>query len=145
MFERLRTDYLDFGVVIGRIELRRKAPFESREQTLLDVLELDGRLVRREDQLFAGELQVVEDVEERILRTGFSRQFLNVVDNQDVDHLVEMDEIGNFAVLVGGLELRLKLVHRDVEHLQLGMALPHFVAYGLDDVGFAQSGIAVYI
>lgn len=56
-----------------------------------------------------------------------------------------MDEIRNFAVLVGGLELRLELVHRDVKHLQFGVALPHFVADRLHDVGLAQSGVAVYI
>ena len=82
---------------------------------------------------------MVEDVEERVLRTRLARQLLNVVDDQHVDHLVEVDEVGNLAVLVGRLELRLKLVHRDVQHLQFGMALPHLVADGLHDVGFAQS------
>ena len=75
----------------------------------------------------------------------FPVRLLDVVDNQYVDHLVEMDEIRNFAVLVGGLELRLELVHRNVKHLQFGMALPHFVADRLHDVGLAQSGVAVYI
>ena len=79
----------------------------------------------------------LEDVEEDVLRTRLSGQLLDVVDDQHVDHLVEVDEIGDFAVLVGRLELRLKLVHRDVQHLQLRMALPHLVADGLHDVGFA--------
>ena len=62
-------------------------------------------------QLFARQLQMVEDVEERILRARLPGQFLDVVDDQYVDHLVEMDEIGDFAVLVRGLELRLEFVH----------------------------------
>jgi len=32
---------------------------------------------------------VVEDIEEGVLRTRLSGQFLDVVDNQHVDHLVE--------------------------------------------------------
>ena len=38
-------------------------------------------------------MQVVEDVKEHILRFFFSRQELNVVDDQYVDHLVEMHKI----------------------------------------------------
>lgn len=57
----------------------------------------------------------------------FPGQLLDVVDDQHVDHLVEVDEVGNLAVLVGRLELRLELVHRDVQHLQLRVALAHLV------------------
>ena len=127
------------------VELGRQSPFETGQQSLLDVLQLDGRLVRREDQLLARQLQVVEDVEERVLRTGLSRQLLDVVDDQHVDHLVEVDEVGNLAVLVGRLELRLELVHRDVQHLQLRVALAHLVADRLHDVGLSQPRIPIYI
>ena len=88
---------------------------------------------------------MVEDVEERILRTGLSRQLLDVVDDEHVDHLVEMDEVGDLAVLVGRLELGLELVHRDVQHLQFRMTLTHLVADRLHDVGLAQSRITIYI
>ena len=138
-FLGLYADDFELRFVVRRIELGRESPFETRQQPLFDVLQLHGRLVRSEDQLLARQLEVVEDVEERVLRTRLARQLLNVVDDQHVDHLVEVDEIGDFAVLVGRLELRLKLVHRDVQHLQFGMALPHLVADGLHDVGFAQS------
>ena len=144
-FLSLDSDDLDFGVVVGRVELGRKSPLEAGQQSLFDVLQLHGRFIRGKDQLFACQLQVVEYVEEGVLGAGFSRELLDVVDNQYVDHLVEMDEIRNFAVLVGGLELRLELVHRDVKHLQFGVALPHFVADRLHDVGLAQSGVTVYI
>lgn len=144
-FAGLGADDLDLRLVVRRVELRRESPLEAGEQALLDVLQLYGRLVRGEDQLLARQLEVVEDVEEGILRAGLSRQLLDVVDNQHVDHLVEVDEVGNLAVLVCRLELCLELVHRDVEHLQLGVALAHLVADRLHDVGLAESRVPVYI
>ena len=142
---RLYADDLELRVVVGRVELCRQSPLEARQQALFDVFQLHGRLVRGENQLFARQLQMVEDVEERILRARLPGQFLDVVDDQYVDHLVEMDEIGDFAVLVCGLELRLEFVHRDIQHLQLGMALAYLVADGLYDVRLAQSRIPIYI
>ena len=88
---------------------------------------------------------MVEDVEERVLRSGLARQLLDVVDDEHVDHLVEMDEVGNLAVLVGRLELGLELVHRDVEHLQLGMAQADLMAYRLGDMGLSETGVTIYI
>ncbi len=85
---------------------------------------------------------MVEDIEKRILRSRLTCQLLNVVDEQHVDHLIKMDEIGDFALFISGLELRLEFVHRDIEHAQFGMTLPNFVSDGLHDVGFAQSRIA---
>ena len=142
---RLGTDDLQFGFVVGYVQLGRESPFEAGQQALFDVFQFHGRFVRRQDQLLAGQLQVVEYVEEGVLRSRLARQFLDVVDDQYVDHLVEMDEVGDFAVLVGRLELRLELVHRHVEHLQFGVPLPYFVADGLGHVGFAQTRITIYI
>ena len=142
---RLGADDLHLRVVVGLVELGGKPPLETRQQTVLDVLQFDGRLIRREDQLLARQVQVVEDVEEDVLRTRLSGQLLDVVDDEHVDHLIEVDEIGNFAAFVRRLELGLEFVHRHVEHLQLGMTLQHFVADRLCDVGLSQSRIAVYI
>ena len=147
-FVHFRLDDLDLGLVVRRLDLGREAPFETGQQALLDVLQLDGRLVRGQDQLLARKVQMVEDVEEDVLRAGFSGQLLNIVDNQHVDHLIEVDEVVQLPLLVaqvGALELGLELVHRDVEHLQLRMAFADLVADGLHDVRFAQTRITVYI
>ena len=72
-FLSLDSDDLDFGVVVGRVELGRKSPLEAGQQSLFDVLQLHGRFIRGKDQLFACQLQVVEYVEEGVLGAGFSR------------------------------------------------------------------------
>ena len=82
---------------------------------------------------------MIEYVEKGVLRLVLTGQLLYIVDNQHVEHLIEMDEIVQLALNRRILKLRLKLVHRDVQHLKFGMALPHLVADGLHDVGFAQS------
>ena len=78
-FLSLDSDDLDFGVVVGRVELGRKSPLEAGQQSLFDVLQLHGRFIRGKDQLFACQLQVVEYVEEGVLGAGFSRELLDVV------------------------------------------------------------------
>ena len=88
---------------------------------------------------------MIEDVEEGVLRTRLAGKLLYIVDYQHVYHLIEVYEIGYLAVFVCRLELCLKLVHRYVEHLQLGVALSDLVAYGLHDMGLAQSRISIYI
>ena len=141
----LCTDNLHLRVVVGHVDYGRQSPLEAGKQSLLDVLKFHGGLVRGQHQLFSRHLQMAEDVEECVLRSGLARQLLYVVDKQHVDHLIEVDEVGDRAVLHCGLILRLKLVHRDVEHLQIGMTLTDFVTYGLYDVGFAQTRIAIYV
>ena len=74
-----------------------------------------------------------------------SGEFLNIVDDQDVDHLVEVDEIGDFTILVGGLELCLEFVHRDVEDLQFGVPFADLMADGLYDMRFSEPRVPVYI
>ena len=88
---------------------------------------------------------MVEDVEEGILCARLSGQLLDIVDDQYIDHLVEVDEIGDLTTLVGSLELGLEFVHRNVEHIELRMALTNLVADGLYDVRLTQSRITIYI
>ena len=90
-------------------------------------------------------MQVVEYVEEDGLGTGFSGEFLYVVDNECVDHLVEVDEVGHRSIPDGILVLRHELVHGDVQDLLFGVALADLMAYGLDDMGFAETRVSVYV
>ena len=135
----LSADNLDLSLVVGNIQLRRETPLKTSEKSLLDVLKLNGWLIRCEDELLARQLKVVEDVEEYILCTCLTRKLLDVVDNQYIDHLIEVDEVGNLTILVGCLELSLELVHRDIQHLQLGVALTHLVTDSLGDVCLTQT------
>lgn len=52
-----------------------------------------GSTVGSQDELFAVLVQVVEDVEERVLCLGNPCKFLNIINNQHVNGLVEIDEV----------------------------------------------------
>ena len=88
---------------------------------------------------------MVENIEKSVLRLILPGQFLNIVDNQDVEHLIEMNEVVQFPLQRGVLELRLEFVHRHVQHLHLRLALLDFHADRLRDMRFSQPRISVNI
>ena len=88
---------------------------------------------------------MVEDIEKGILRTNLTRELLNIVDDKHIDSLVEVDKIGNLAILVRRLELSLEFIHRDVKNLQLWMTLTHLVTNSLHDMCFTQTRITINI
>jgi hypothetical protein len=60
-------------------------------------------------------MKVIKDMKENILRLFFSGKVMNIVDNQDIDHLVEMNEIILVIVLYRVDELIDKLVCRHIQ------------------------------
>ena len=88
---------------------------------------------------------MIEYVEKGILRFVLAGQLLYIVDNQHVEHLIEMDEIVQLALDRRMLKLRLKLVHRHVQHLQLRLTLLDLHTDSLCDMRFPETRIAVYI
>ena len=123
---------LDLRLEIRQQQLRRKPPLEASDQPLLDVFQFDGRLVGGHYELLVRQVQMIEYVEKG-------------VDNQHVEHLIEMDEIVQLALDRRILKLRLKLVHRHVQHLQLRLTLLDLHADSLRDMRFPEARIAVYI
>ena len=82
---------------------------------------------------------MVENVEERILRTGHVLQILDIVDNQGVDALVEMEEAVDVLRCRGSV-LALEKTRGHVQHAGLRVAFLYAYAYSLDKVGFAHTG-----
>ena len=136
---------LDFGakdiaaqIHVGAFHLCHHAPFEACEHALLDALEEHGRAVAGDDDLPAVLLQMVEDVEKCELRLG-RRDFLNVVDNQDIDGLIEVDEIV-LRVLAHRLRvLRLEHVRRNKQHAHLRVQLLGAHADGIGEVRLSHA------
>src|SRR5690606_3591618 len=81
------------GVVIGMVQFRRKPPFETGKQTLLNINHIHRSLVTGQDYLFAVLVQVVENMEENILCAGLSGKQLDVINDQYVYYLIEVDKI----------------------------------------------------
>ena len=100
--------------IVRTSNLCRQTPFETGQQTLLDVLELHRRTITSQDQLLTALLQVVEDMEERVLRTFQSCEILDIIDDEHIHRLIEIEEIRYPVLLPCVLELQLKGVRRYV-------------------------------
>src|SRR3712207_5266019 len=74
-------------------EFGHHSPFKTGKQSFLHSLQQHRCTVGSQNQLFAVLVQMIEDVEERILSFSNARKFLNVINDQNVDCLVEIDEI----------------------------------------------------
>ena len=108
-------DILTQGIVRRR-DFRRQAPFETREQTILDIFELYRRLIAGQDELFATLLQVIEDMEEGILCSFESREILDIIDDKYIDRLVEIEEIRYSVFLACVLELQFERIRANIKY-----------------------------
>ena len=89
---------------------------EARDQTLLELRNVLGRLVRRDHDLLVGVAQGIERVEELLLRALLAGEELDVVDEEEVHVPVFVAEGESLRVLDG------------VDHL-VGEALCGYVAH----------------
>src|SRR5665647_947585 len=84
--------------VIGFFHFSRQAPFETGQQAVVDADDVLWGTVASDDQLFAVLVKVVEDVEKYVLSTGLAAQFVNIVDQQNIDALIKVYEIVDSVV-----------------------------------------------
>ena len=106
-------------------------------------MQVGRELVACDDDLLVVLLQVVEDVEKHILCAGFPRKELNVVDDEHINHLVEVDEIRAVVVLVGRHILGRKLFGLHVKHGLLRVQTFGFQSDGVAEVGLSQTSAAI--
>ena len=64
--------------IIRFLDLRRETPFETGQQTLLNILQFYRRTIGRQNQLFTALLQIIEDMKERILRSTGGRSQVKI-------------------------------------------------------------------
>ena len=59
-------------------------------------------------------MKMVEDMEERVLSTSSSRQFLHIIKNEDINCLIEINEVVLFVLQAGIAELHLEDAGADI-------------------------------
>ena len=137
-----RLEHLQAGCVIGMKQLHGQTPLEAGQQAVLEVLELHWSPVRREYQLLAVLVQVVEDIEEGVLGSG-ALEVLDIVHDEDVYLLVESQEIGELVADVHGIHvLGLELVSVYVKHYEVRELVMYGDADRLCKMGLAEAGAA---
>ena len=130
------------GFEVGWCEIGGEAPFEAGDEAFFHAFEVFGRSVGGQDDLFAVLVQLVEDVEKDLLGFLFVGQKLDIVDDEDVDHLVEVYKIIDGVVLDGMDNLVRELFGGNEEDGLVGKLLDHFVADGLCEVCFPQADVS---
>ena len=134
------AQHLKAGLVRRLLEFHAETPFEPRKEPVLEVLQVNRSTVRSEDELLSVLVQMVEHVEEGVLRSD-SEKILDIVHDKDVYLHVEGQEVGKFVPDVHRVHvLGLELVAGDVEHNQVGMLLRYGKTYRLCEVGLSESG-----
>lgn len=88
-------------------------------------------------------MQIVEYLEEGILRAGFVGELLHVVYYQHVHGLIVMQEVG-YGILDDRVHIvGLEMVGRNVEHNLVGEPFLDVDTYRLGQVSLAETGAAV--
>lgn len=88
-------------------------------------------------------MQIVEYLEEGILRAGFVCKLLHVVYYQHVHGLIVMQEVG-YGILDDRVHIvGLEMVGRNVEHNLVGEPFLDVDTYRLGQVSLAETGAAV--
>ena len=140
------AQHLAAQVEVGFLHLHHGALAQTAEQTVLKRYYVGGGTVAAEHHRMVVEVQVVEDVEEGILRLGFSGQLLDVVDNEHVDALVEAEELVDVSARrLGRGVLTLEVAGWDIQHALAGIALGKLQSHALQEVRLAATRRAKYI
>ena len=88
-------------------------------------------------------LQVVEDVEEGILRSLESRKILDIIYNQDIYRLIEIEEIRDFVILRGILILEFEGIGGNIEYTCFGVLHFNLITDSVCQMGFPYSASSI--
>ena len=126
-------------LAVGLLQLCYQSARETRQQTVGHTLQVHRRTVARQDNPACVAEQVVEDVEERLLRTLLAHPFLHVVHDEQVYRLVEVHEVVERVLPYRVRVLYLKQPCTHVEHTLLRVQLLHLVADGIHQMRLATA------
>ena len=121
---------------VRTVDAEHHRTLDARHDAGFHTLEVHGGNVTGDDDLLAEEVEVIEDVEEGLLRLRLPDKPLDVVDDQDVHLLVEVDEHASLCPTHQTVtdELRLKLGARHVAYTHRRVKLHSSLANGLAEV-----------
>ena len=131
------------GLEVGALDVSVQAALEAAAQALLQLLDLPGRLVAGHDDLLARLLEVVEGVEELLLRGALAGNELDIVHHEDIGSAETVTELLVAVGLHGGDQLVGKVLAGDVDDVHLRMQLVGIVADGVHEMGLAKAHAAV--
>ena len=124
---------------IGLFKFGNESAREACEQAFIHLLQRNRRAVARKDDALAVAEEVVEDVEERVLRSGFVFPLLNIIDNQHVNGLIEQDEVVDSVAPYGVGVLYFEEPCTYLKHPFLWICLLDMHANSVDEVRFTAS------
>jgi hypothetical protein len=84
LFEGFALEYRQTGRLVRRLNIGDEAPLEAGAEAVLQAGDRPGRPVAGKDDLAAVAVEVVEGVEELLLRAVLAGQELDVVDEEDL-------------------------------------------------------------
>ena len=128
---------------VGLLHVHDQSPCKAGAQALLNGGNFVGRTVRRDDDLPVVVVQIVEGVEEFLLRGGRLGQKLNVVHHQNVHAAQAGAQIGGLLAHDGVDELVGQMLGGGQKHVGHGVFVLDEVADGVHQMGLAQSRVAV--
>ena len=134
----------DAGLQVGRLYVGQQAPLEPVAQPVLELGEPLRRPVGADHDLLVGVVQRVEGVEELLLGLLLALEELDVVDEEHVDVAVAALQGGGVRVLDRVDHVVGERLGGDVADLRAGPEVAHVVADGVQQVGLAESGVAVH-
>ena len=141
---RLPPEDGDPRLQIGQLNVGDEPPLEPRAQPLFQRGDILGRAVTGEHNLLAEIVQMVEGVEELLLRGLLAGEEVDIVNQEHVHRPELLLEQLPLVALDGQVdELVHELFRGGVHHPESGILLPDGVADGLHEVGFAQPGAAI--
>ena len=109
---------------------------------MFNVLHIHRRLIGCKDHLFAILVQVIKDVKKDVLGTGFSREELHVVNDQNIDQLVKVNKVVS-RILFDRLNVLLcKLLGRNIEYGPFGVLILNLDPDGMCQMGFSKTDAA---
>ena len=137
-----RFEHLQTGIVIRVHELHGKAPLETRQKPVLEILQVYRRAVGSEYKLLSGLVQVIENIEESRLGAG-SLKILYVIYDEHVYLLVEPQEISHLVTHIDRIHiLGLELVSADIQDNEFRELLMDGYTDSLGQMRLAESGTA---
>ena len=128
---------------VRRLQLGGQAPFEARNEPMLEVGDFRRRPIAREHDLFMPVEESVEGVEKFFLRTFFAAEELDVVDQKQIGLAITFPEFDQVVVLDRVDELVDEQLAREIHHFGVLLFRPDVLADRLHQMRLAQSDAAV--
>lgn len=126
-------------LTVGLLQRSDDTTREAGEQSVRHAFEVYRRTVGGQNDALTVFEKMVEDVEKSILRLRRVDPFLDVVDNEHVDRLIERNEIIEMVLDDGIGELHLEEAGADIQHTLLRIEVLGMYADGIDQMGLSTA------